>query len=128
MLDMDNRWLAKFDVDSNCFAGLIPFSGHTITHFTIREEKGIPGEQPVVDDLAPLYHVRPDAPPLVLITGDRDIEMPGRYEENAYMYRMMLVAGHTRTELYELQGFDHGSMADPAFNILINYLREAADK
>ncbi|MCK7529150.1 MAG: hypothetical protein MZV64_72150 [Ignavibacteriales bacterium] len=31
-----------------------------------------------------LYHVRKDAPPLILITGDRELELLGRYEENAY--------------------------------------------
>jgi hypothetical protein len=40
--------------------------------------------------LAPLT----DTPPLVLITGDGELEMLGRYEENAYRYRMMKVAGH----------------------------------
>ena len=39
--------------------------------------------QPLLDEMAPLYHVRDDAPPLLLITGDRELEMLGRYEENA---------------------------------------------
>jgi len=122
MVGLDKRWLAKYDVDADRIAGLIPFSGHTITHFTIRKERGIPGGQPVVDEFAPLYHVRPDAPPLVLITGDRELEMLGRYEENAYMMRMMKVAGHERTSLYELQGFNHGGMARPAFSILRDHV------
>lgn len=67
---------------------------HAITHFTVRQERGIEGTQPVVDELAPLYHVRKDAPPLLLITGDREMEMMGRYEENAYRMRMMKVVGH----------------------------------
>ena len=72
-------------MDANDIAGLIPFSGHTITHFTVRKERGIPGTQPIIDEMAPLYHVRADCPSLVLITGDRNKEMLGRYEENAYM-------------------------------------------
>jgi hypothetical protein len=43
----------------------------------------------------------------------------GRYEENAYLCRMMKLAGHQRTKLYELQGFDHGGMAVPAFPLLL---------
>ncbi len=58
MVGLDKRWLARHGVDADQIAGLIPFSGHAITHFTIREERGLPGTQPVVDDLAPLYHVR----------------------------------------------------------------------
>jgi len=96
MVGLDKSYLAGHGIDADKIAGLIPFSGHTITHFTPREERGIPGEQPIVDKFAPLYHVRPDAPPLVLITGGRELEMLGRYEENAYLWRMMKVAKHSR--------------------------------
>ena len=123
MLGLDKKWLSKHAIDANRIAGLIPFSGHAITHFTIREEKGIPGEQPIIDNLAPLFHVRVDAPPLFLITGDRELELLGRYEENAYLMRMMKVVGHKKTTLYELQGFDHGSMTDPAFSILLKHVK-----
>ena len=76
----------------------------------------------MVDKFAPLFHVRSDAPPLVLITGDRELEMLGRHEENAYMWRMMKVAGHTSTELYELDGFNHGEMVSPALDLLLKKL------
>ncbi|MBK3515894.1 alpha/beta hydrolase [Carboxylicivirga marina] len=118
MVGMDKRWLNKHAIDANTIAGLIPFSGHTITHFTVRKERGIEGTQPIIDDLAPLYHVRVDAPPLLLITGDRELELLGRYEENAYMMRMMKVAGHNDTRIMELDGYDHG-MTEPAFPLLL---------
>jgi len=123
MVGLDQRWLAAEGIDANVIAGLIPLSGHAITHFTIRAERGIPGTQPVVDDLAPLYHVRKDAPPLLLITGDRNLEMLGRYEENAYLWRMMKEAGNTTTEICELQGFDHGAMPEPAFPLLLKFVQ-----
>jgi acetyl esterase/lipase len=123
MVGLDKQWLKAHSIDANSIAGLIPFSGHTITHFTVREERGIAGEQPIIDALAPLYHVRADAPPLVLITGDRELELLGRYEENAYMMRMMKVAGHKATTLYELQGYGHG-MTEPAFPILIRQVQK----
>jgi len=63
--------------------------------------------------------VRATAPPMLLITGDRNLELYGRYEENAYLWRMMQLAGHKRTTLYELQGFNHGGMAEPAFPLLL---------
>ena len=63
----------------------------------------------------PLFYVRPDAPPLIIVSGDREMEMLGRYEENAYFWRMMKVAGHKNTYIYELDGYDHGSMAAPPF-------------
>ena len=118
MVGMDKSYLNKYGIDANQIAGLIPFSGHTITHFTVRKERGIPGHQPVIDEFAPLYHVRADAPPLLLITGDRELELLGRYEENAYMMRMMKVAGHKDTRIMELDGYNHG-MERPAYPLLI---------
>ena len=122
MVGLDKQWLAAHNVDADRIAGLIPFSGHTITHFTPREEEGIEDTRPIIDAMAPLFHVRADAPPLILITGDREMEMLGRYEENAYMMRMMKVVGHPATKLYELQGYGHG-MTEPAFPILIREIK-----
>ncbi len=119
MVGLDKSWLNKHGRDANNIAGIIPFSGQMITHFTIRDKRGIPNYRPVIDDFAPLYHVRNDAPPLLLITGDRELEMLGRYEENAYLMRMMKVVGHKETKLYELGGYDHG-MAAPAFPLLLS--------
>ncbi|TWT58306.1 Carboxylesterase NlhH [Thalassoglobus neptunius] len=123
MIGLDKSWLEAHQIDADDIAGLIPFSGHTITHMTVREERGIPQQQPIVDDLAPLYHVRADAPPLLLITGDRELEMLGRYEENAYMWRMMQVAGHQQTTLFELDGYNHGGMAHPAHPLMLKFIR-----
>ena len=124
MLGLDKSWLAKYDIDADRLAGLIPFSGQMISHFSYRQMQGIPNLQPTIDRFAPLFHVRKDAPPLVLITGDRELELFGRYEENAYMRRMMLLVGHTQTTLYEIGGHDHGAMADPAFHILHQHVKK----
>lgn len=122
MVGLDKKWLNNQGIDANKIAGLIPFSGQAITHFLVRKERGIPDTQPVIDELAPLFHVRADAPPLLLITGDRELEMLGRYEENAYLMRMMKIAGHKNTKLYELDGFGH-NMTAPAFPLLLNEVR-----
>lgn len=124
MIGLDKRWLGAEGLDANSIAGLVPFSGQAITHFTIRQERGIDSRQPVIDELAPLFHVRKDAPPLLLITGDREMELLGRYEENAYLWRMMKEVGHTATRLHELQGYNHGQMAEPAFPLLLRFMRE----
>lgn len=124
MIGLDKHYLAAYGIDANSIQKLVPFSGQMITHFEIRKEHGIKGTQPVVDEFAPLFHVRADAPPLYLITGDRELEMLGRYEENAYMCRMMRLSGHKYTTLYELDGFDHGGMAEPAFDLLLKILRK----
>ncbi|AWH86162.1 lipase [Flavobacterium album] len=126
MTVLDKSYLSKYNMDADKIAGLIPFSGQCITHFTIRKEKGIPEKQPVVDEFAPLYHVRSDAPPTLLITGDRELEMLGRYEENAYMARMMKIAGHKDIRLLELQGYGH-NMEAPAFPLLLKEVKRIMD-
>ena len=122
MVGLDPKWLAAHGHSPDELAGLVPYSGHSITHFTVRKERGIPQERAVVDELAPLWHVRKDAPPLLLITGDRDLELLGRYEETAYFWRMMQVVGHPDCELLELEGFDHGGMAPVATPLLMRFV------
>ena len=127
MISLDKKWLLADGIDANKIAGIIPLSGQAITHFEIRKERGIPDTQPVIDELAPLYHVRADAPPLLLITGDRELEMLGRYEENAYLMRMMKIAGHKETKLYELDGFGH-NMTEPAFPLVIKEVQRIVNE
>jgi len=124
MIGLDKHYLAAYGIDANAIQKLVPFSGQMITHFEIRKERGIKDTQPVVDEFAPQFHVRADAPPIYLITGDRELEMLGRYEENAYMCRMMKLSGHKQTTLYELVGFDHGGMAEPAFDLLLRIIKK----
>jgi len=124
LVTLDRRWLAVHGVDPDRIAGLVPFSGQSITHFTIREERGMARTRPLIDDLAPVSHVREDAPPMLLISGDRNRELLGRYEESAYFWRMLKEVGHPSVDLLELQGYDHGQMADPAFPLLLRFIRQ----
>lgn len=126
MVGLDKRWLKAHDLDANDLAGLVPFSGQALTHSTIRGERGLDERQPFLDDLAPLYHVRKDCPPLLIISGDRNKELSGRYEESALFWRMMKEAGHKDVEIFELQGYDHGGMAEPAFPLLLKFMKQKA--
>ena len=125
MLGLDTTYLAEYGRHPDSLAGLIPFSGHTITHFTPRREAGLDWNDVVVDRYAPLQHLRTDSPPLLLITGDRDRELYGRYEENAYFWRMLKASGHPRVWLEELQGFNHGNMVRPASILALDFVRGA---
>ncbi|MFN7735564.1 MAG: alpha/beta hydrolase [Pirellula sp.] len=123
MVGLDRTWLEPYNVAPSQLAGIAPLSGQAITHFTIRDERGIDKKQPVIDALAPLYHVRRDAPPILLVTGDRNEELLGRYEENAYLWRMMKESGHEQVTLYELQGFNHGAMVEPGIPLLVKFVQ-----
>lgn len=124
MLGLDKSWLENYGIDADSISALVPFSGQAISHFSYRKMNNIPNLQPTIDRFAPLYHVRPDAPPLILITGDRELELFGRYEENAYLWRMMKLVGHKNTVLYEIGGHDHGGMGEPAHTILLKHLTD----
>jgi acetyl esterase/lipase len=122
IVGLDKRWLQIHGIDANKIAGLFLLSAQTITHFTIRREKNIPDKQPVIDEYAPIFHVRPDTPPIYLMTGDRELEMLGRYEENAYLWRMLKLNGNQQTKLYEFDGYGHDMLA-PAFPLMLNLLK-----
>jgi len=122
MVGLDKRWLKQHGVNADDIAGLIPYSGHTVTHFTVREERGIPGTQVIVDDMAPIYHVRKDCPPILIITGDRELELLGRHEENAHFWRMLQVVKHPDAVIHELDGYNHGQMAGPAHPLLLRFV------
>lgn len=124
MIGLDSTYLQPYNIHPNDLAGLIPFSGHTITHFTVREEQGIDGKTPTIDQYAPIAHMRQNTPPILFITGDREMELLGRYEENAYMWRMMKVIGNENVFLKELDGFHHGNMVLPAIYLLRNFVKE----
>ena len=71
--------------------------------------------------------MRKDAPPILLITGDREKELLGRYEENAYLFRMLKVSGHQDVTLFEIDGYGHG-MTDPAHPLLLKFVQRIRSK
>ena len=85
MVGLDKSYLQEYGVDADSIAAYLPISGQTVTHFTIRKERSLPEGIPVIDQYAPCNKARKDTPPFVLITGDRNLEMADRYEENALL-------------------------------------------
>lgn len=125
MLTLDKHYLAKYGIDPDMqIAAAVPYSGQAITHFAQRRKQGLSDLTPTIDSLAPLYHVRGDAAPMYIISGDREIELFGRYEETAYFARMLLLNGHKDMIFHELDGFSHGDMAEPAHLLLLKYIKK----
>ena len=123
MLALDKKYLAKYDVDPDTFELIAPISGQMLTHFTERESRGIDKARPLIDSLAPLFHIRKDAPPFFIVTGDRNKEMICRYEENALFCALMEHVGHAPVTHYELQGYGHVDMLPSAIQLLVNELK-----
>ena len=124
MLNLDKSYLAKWNIDANSLAGAFPISGQTTTHYTIRKERGLPSDTPIIDKYAPSNNVRKDASPMILITGDKELEMLARYEENAHLYALLKALGQ-KTTLYQMEGFDHGTVAAPACTLINSYMKKA---
>lgn len=121
MVGLDKKYLAAYQVDADKIKGLIPISGQTNTHYTIRKERGLPTNIPVIDEYGPINRVRENAPPTWLITGDRRLELTARYEENLHLEVIMKSMGND-VELYELQGFDHGNVVRPAGELILRFM------
>lgn len=118
MIGLDKTWLQKYGIDADSIRGLFPFSAQKLTHFNVRKQQGLGPLQPTIDRYAPFAHMRPDCPPMIIISGDRELEMNGRYEEQAFFWRLMKLQGHPDVKLIEIGGYDHGSMNHPAYHIL----------
>ena len=90
------EYLAPYGVTLADIAGVIPISGQMFTHTAIRKARGItePQATPVLDEAAPCYHVRKDAPPFLAICADDD--MPLRVEENRFFVAMLQYVGILR--------------------------------
>jgi predicted esterase len=127
MVGLEKARLERYGIDANRLKGIIPFSGQAITHFEERRSRGIANTQPIVDELSPLFHVRGDSAPILIPSGDREMEMLGRYEENAYMWRVFQLVGHKDATLYELDGYGH-NMCEPAYPLLMRFVRDHEKK
>ena len=124
MLGLNKEYLAKYGIDPDTqIKALVPYSGQVITHFAQRQKQGIANLTPTIDEYAPLFYVRGNAAPMLVISGDREVELFGRYEENAYFVRMLRLNGHKNVTFYEVDGFDHGDMAEPAHLLLLKYMK-----
>lgn len=123
IVGLDKSYLQEYGVDADSIAAYLPISGQTVTHFTIRKERSLPEGIPVIDQYAPCNKARKDTPPFVLITGDRNLEMADRYEENALLASVLKNIGNKKVSLYELQGFDHGQVYVPGCCLVANYIR-----
>ena len=119
MLSLNKDYLKKWHIDSDSIAGWFSISGQMVTHSTVRSEVGMDGVIPFLDEYAPCLNIRKMNSLLVLITGDRAMELSSRYEENLYFYSLMKNLGNKNIEIHELHGFDHGNVYKPACLLIL---------
>lgn len=124
MVGLDKSRLEKYGVDADSIAMIFSLSGQAVTSHAYRKMKGVSPLRPTIDETAPLYHVRGDAPEFIIVSADRNLELYGRYEENAYLARMLRLNGHKSVKLHELGGYSHSTVIAPALLLL----KEAASQ
>ena len=102
--------MAAAGISSRSLAGLMLFSGQMTTHYQLKIELNYRGHNqvPVIDEYAPIHYAAAELPPILLITGSPELDMPSRPEENAYMAAVLRACGHRDVTHYMLAGSDHG--------------------
>lgn len=127
MVVLDKSYLEKYGIDADNIAGVFPYSAQIITHYNVRKQSGIGPLEPRIDDTAPIYHVRNLPMPMLVLSGDRELELYGRYEEQAYFWRMMKLNGCEKIFLYEFDGHDHNNMPGPAHTVTKRFIRAISE-
>jgi acetyl esterase/lipase len=127
MLILDERYLRAEGLAPSNFCGGIILSAQVATHFKIREERGLPALGVVCDEAAPMYYVRKNIIPLLLMVADNDI--PGRPEENQLFAAVLKTAGNDNVSLHVIPGRNHQTidtqiheLGDPVGLLMLKFL------
>jgi acetyl esterase/lipase len=110
MVGIDPQWLRAYDMQPASIAGLIPLSGQMMTHYTVREERGITNKLTIIADAAaPIHHARKDTPPWLILFADND--MATRADENLYFASVLRASGNSHVEHKQITNRTHNSIA-----------------
>jgi acetyl esterase/lipase len=130
MLGMDPRYLDGAGIKPSDVAGFIPSSGQTMTHYTVRDERGGGKYEITADEAAPVHFARKDTPPFLVLYADHDLA--ARAEENAYFVALMKGAGNGKVTGQMIADRTHGTIAakiaeegDPAREAILNFTKTA---
>ncbi len=128
MAGLDDQYLAAQGLKLSDIAGLVPVAGQTLTHYTVRQERGLPKKRLIADLAAPIHHARKDAPPMLILYADKDMAL--RAEENELLAAALRDEGHPKVIVKKIKNRDHGSVAhdmakpgDAGFQQVIEFIR-----
>lgn len=109
LLAFDRSYLAEQSLEPEMLRGFLFDAGQPTCHFALLRERGLDERRVLIDETAPLYHIRDARParPLMFLTAEND--MPGRKEQNALMRRTLINFGYPQhmIESHELPGYGH---------------------
>lgn len=127
MVGLDPRYLQAVGMQPGDVRGYIPISGQTMTHYTVREERGIGQFTIIADEAAPVHYTNKTTPPFLALYADHD--MAARAEENEYLVAIMKGAGNKSIEGLLIKDRNHGTIAgglkkehDPARDAILDFI------
>lgn len=126
MIALDVRYMKTFGTTPNSFAGVFPISGQMTTHFQVLAERRAKNPKTpdiMLDEFAPISCARKNAPPLLFLVGDTDLEWPARVEENLLMEaRLRRNFGDKQVRIMTFPSFDHATVCAPSAAVINHYI------
>lgn len=124
MLALDPQYLGRFGVKPEELAAVLPVSGQMSTHFAIlteRRKQDPATPEILLDRYAPIACARANAPRLILLVGDTEVEWPARVEENQLLEAILRRKfKDARVRCYAFETFNHGTVQTPALAVIQN--------
>lgn len=108
MAALDPQWLAAKDLKPDVIKGVIGLAGpYDFLPLTSDSSKIALGQWPDLTETQPITYVRADAPPLLLLTGDKDTVVKPRNSQ-ALADKIAALGGQPRLKIYS--GVDHADI------------------
>jgi acetyl esterase/lipase len=108
MAALDPQWLAAKDLKPDVIKGVIGLAGpYDFLPLTSESSKIALGQWPDLTETQPITYVRADAPPLLLLTGDKDTVVKPRNSQ-ALADKIAALGGQPRLKIYS--GVDHADI------------------
>ena len=109
MLCFDRQYLSAVNLTPENLAGFLFDAGQPTSHFNVLKYRGIDPRRLIVDEAAPLFHIKdaqPDRPILITVA---DNDMPARLEQNQLLMATMKHFGYdmNKVEYHLMQGYTH---------------------
>jgi acetyl esterase/lipase len=126
MLCFDQKYLAPHGIDPDRMAGYIFDAGQPTVHFNVLREAGMDPRRLVVDERAPLYHIREgrNYPPLLVFCAGHDME--NRYEQTLLLISTLRHFGYRDVDFHLMAGYEHtGYTPLPLFRDLVSAFMSA---
>ncbi|WP_445785600.1 alpha/beta hydrolase [Sphingorhabdus sp.] len=108
MAALDPQWLAAKELKPDVIKGVIGLAGpYDFLPLTSDSSKIALGQWPDLTETQPITYVRADAPPLLLLTGDKDTVVKPRNSQ-ALADKIAALGGQPRLKIYS--GVDHADI------------------